>query len=448
MTERQFSLFKSLLILGAVLCAGCSSEGAKFYYVRANAAGSGDGSDWNNAYKMLPATLHRGSTYYVAGGAYPSYTFKTAESGTNLVIVRKASTNDHGTDVGWVGNYGTAQAIFSSQINVQRGYFVLDGQYRNESNWFDGDAYGFKIANDRNWQNLVIRDPKGAVPVPNVTIKYLFIAAIVGELPPSGQGFRPYAIDTDTLSAEIRNVNYVFSRVYVDGSNNPFFVRTLTSPIVEYCASWRTSGSSEFHGEVINRFYSSTGGGIIRYNHIRDAYNGVSGYPRGGGTATIVFAEAEGAEVYGNIIENFYCGNGAIGAGWNNNNLKVYNNTFVDGGANTPTVMFPQQDGGYKGTGNEAYNNLSVNCAKVSYTGAGTFGSNITENASVFVNYSARDYRLARRTSSGRSLLSPYNMDLAGNERGSGGAWDVGAYQYIPSSTNRPAQAVPEAGAK
>lgn len=406
-------------------------------YVRSDATGAANGSDWNNAYTSLPTTLQRGDTYYVADGNYPSYTFNTPQSGTLVVTVKKASASDHGTDLGWVPEHGDGQAVFASLIQVQKGYFVLDGQYRNESNWFDGNSYGFKIQHNGNWQHLIIRDQNALVAVPDVTIKYLYIAAIVGQLPPGGQGFRPYAIDTDTYSSTIRNVNYMLSRVYVDGSNNPFFVRTLTKPTVEYCASWRTSGSSTFHGENINRFYSETGGGIIRYNHIRDAYNGVSGYPAGGGTACIVFAETSGAEVYGNIIENYYCGDGAIGAGWNNSNLKVYNNTFIGGGTNTPTVNFPSLESGKTGVGNEAYNNLTVNCVQVSYNGIGTFGSNMTESSSIFVNYAARDYRLARHTTvSGRALPSPYNIDLAGNTRGSGGLWDIGAFQYGNLNTN------------
>ena len=159
----------------------------------------------------------------------------TPQSGTSVVTVKKASPADHGTGTGWVTSYGTDQAVFASHINIQTGYFVLDGQYRNEGDWFDGAAYGFKIQHFGDWQHLVIRATNSLVPLSNITIKYfLYIAAVVGQLPPSGQGYRPFAIDTETLSSTIRNVNYVFSRVYVDGSNNPFFVRTLTSSIIEY----------------------------------------------------------------------------------------------------------------------------------------------------------------------------------------------------------------------
>src|SRR5687768_17254029 len=44
-------------------------------YVRQGATGSGNGSDWTNAYTSLPASLVRGDTYYVADGTYAGYTF-------------------------------------------------------------------------------------------------------------------------------------------------------------------------------------------------------------------------------------------------------------------------------------------------------------------------------------------------------------------------------------
>jgi hypothetical protein len=132
-------------------------------------------------------------------------------------------------------------------------------------------------------------------------------------------------------------------------------------------------------------------------------------------------------------------GDGAIAAGWANNHVKVYNNTFVNGGPNSPTVSFPQAEAGYTGIGNEAYNNLTVGCKVVSYKGAGVFGNNSSEGSAVFVNYMGGDYRLAKHTAAGRMLPAPYDTDIAGNSRGSGGVWDVGAHQYsIPVTSVSP----------
>ena len=99
------------------------------HYVRAGATGNASGSDWSNAYTALPATLQRGTTYYVASGSYPAHTFNDPESGTSLITIKKASAQDHGTDVGWQAGYGTGQAVFAYNLLFNSGYYVLDGSY-------------------------------------------------------------------------------------------------------------------------------------------------------------------------------------------------------------------------------------------------------------------------------------------------------------------------------
>ncbi len=47
-------------------------------YVRPGAAGSGDGSDWTNAFPALPADLERGKVYLIADGSYGAYGFDDA----------------------------------------------------------------------------------------------------------------------------------------------------------------------------------------------------------------------------------------------------------------------------------------------------------------------------------------------------------------------------------
>lgn len=394
-------------------------------YVRVGATGNNSGSDWNNAYTSLPASLLRDYTYYVAAGSYPAFTFNTAHSGTLVTTVKKATSNEHGTDTGW-NNLYAGQTVFASPCLVYRGYFVFDGSYRNEGNWFDGNSYGFKIKHNNDFTHLIIRDNSGNISIPNVTVKYLYVAAQIGVL-----GSRPYAIDTDTYSSTIRNPGYIFSRVYVEGSNNPFFVRNTIDPLIEYCASEKTSGSATYHGEVVNRFYSSSGvrgGGIVRYCHFRNCYDGTSGYPKGGGTGVIAISETSGMEIYGNIFESYYVGDGGIAAGWPNKNIKVYNNTFINGVQGSGALVRFSVSGG---SGNVAYNNLAVNCANNTYNGQGTFGFNSIEPASIFVNFNNKDYHLIRKTTiSGTTLSSPFNIDPDKKTRASDGFWDIGAYEF------------------
>ena len=88
--SRGFLLLLSLL-LALALGAG-TAEAAQVYCVRAGATGANTGADWNNAYTVLPATLVRGATYYVASGSYGAYTYDDAESGTTVITIKKATS--------------------------------------------------------------------------------------------------------------------------------------------------------------------------------------------------------------------------------------------------------------------------------------------------------------------------------------------------------------------
>src|SRR5262249_5109060 len=97
------------------------------HFVRAGATGSGDGSDWTNAFTDLPASLVRGDTYYVADGTYSKYTFDDPASGSDSITVLKATASAHGTDTGWQAGYGDGSATFGP-LDIRTDYTVMDGQ--------------------------------------------------------------------------------------------------------------------------------------------------------------------------------------------------------------------------------------------------------------------------------------------------------------------------------
>ncbi len=113
--------------------------------VGATAAGDGSGSSWSNRMKNLPATLVRGDTYYLADGDYGKYTFKTVNSGTTRITVKKhkhmtigRSSDGCSNDIsaGWdQGSMGSAQAnwgeFYGSGSVPQPGYLTLDGNGRS-----------------------------------------------------------------------------------------------------------------------------------------------------------------------------------------------------------------------------------------------------------------------------------------------------------------------------
>src|SRR4030067_1861776 len=90
-----------VLLMAMFLLNIVSAEAASIYYVRSDAGGGNNGSDWNNAYTALPATLVRGAIYYVAAGNSTRRAFNTPSSGSLLITIKKATALDHGTNSGW-----------------------------------------------------------------------------------------------------------------------------------------------------------------------------------------------------------------------------------------------------------------------------------------------------------------------------------------------------------
>ena len=227
-------LFSQAVLAVGVLCLGVTSaQSQSVYRVRAGATGIGDGSDWNNAYPSLPATLQRGATYYIGSGTYSGRVFNDAVSGTAVITIKKATTSDHGTDTGWKESYG-GQAVFNSTLEFDTGYYVFDGQTRNESNWFDGTSYGIQVANNNQDENIILRG-SGSIPASNITIRDVFVKAIHGTLPQTT--IRRYAVDTETFDNSMLHTGLLFQRMYICGSNQHWYLRQSIGSIVEFCAT-------------------------------------------------------------------------------------------------------------------------------------------------------------------------------------------------------------------
>lgn len=423
-----------LKLCGFALLAVSQMAVAANHYVLSSASGVGNGNDWTNAYPALPASLVRGDTYYVAGGNYPARSFDDAQSGTLVITVKKATTGDHGTDAGWQSSYGTTQATFNSTLSFSRGYYVLDGSVRNEANWFDGASYGFKIAHNNQDQNIVI---SGGSASSNITVKNVFVDAIYQNLP--GNTVRRYAIDTDTYGGSIAT-GLVFSRMYVYGGNNIWFLRTTNGAVVEYSASNGVDGNAANHGEIVNLYYSGNNA-IIRYNQWKNAF------VNGGGTALVAITYADGLQFYGNVISNFMVGDGVVGFnGYYSSHNRVYNNTVIGGTGACGTPWGT-------GTDNQVYNNVFVNCRSVSLEGSHDYNAfsdgdsrgephaQINVPTSIFTNYAGGVYTLAAPTSPGLPLAAPFAQDLFGTSRGSSGSFSRGAYEFGSVAATLPPKA-------
>src|SRR3990167_5829775 len=110
---------------------------AACHVVDDSAAGGGNGDDWTTAWQVLPATLVRGDTYYLADGTYPPYVASTANSGTSVITIKKAIASDNCIATGWnLSTMGSGTATIAATGNnqhallIQSSYWTFDGQSR------------------------------------------------------------------------------------------------------------------------------------------------------------------------------------------------------------------------------------------------------------------------------------------------------------------------------
>lgn len=416
------------------------------HYIRVGATGDNDGTSWAHAWTSIPTSLERGHTYYVADGlSYAAYNFDDPTDGTKYITIKKATVSDHGNNTGWFDTYGDGAAKFVGTVNFNTSYYVFDGNTRS-SNWKSG--YGFVIDRSTGTSLPCIGIPGygNSTNATNITIKNTeLIGFITGDtnapdgvyMNPSGSG----------------NNNITFSSCYIhDVARCPFLGRNSTDITIEYCYMARNENTSPQHSEGISAADAGSGPTnrwTVRWNIWEDIE----------GTGIIMFS-GDGWKIYGNLFfhtglaTNDGIGQGCVGTwtGYVVTNSLIYNNTAVDLKLHTGTVT----TGVYlanlsSNTGNLVYNNLFYNCASMSMDTYATHAYNAYSNASsgtlietgtgqysipstIFTNYIGDVFTLASATSAGTTLASPYDMDMNGVYRGSGGVWDRGAYEYSGAS--------------
>ena len=109
------------------------------HYICPGATGTHSGAEWTDAYTGIgsatgninPASMTRGDTYYVANGqvtlAASTTNFSTADSGTSLITIQKATDANNGTSTGWTnggtGTCNSSQALFGP-MNFSSDYWT------------------------------------------------------------------------------------------------------------------------------------------------------------------------------------------------------------------------------------------------------------------------------------------------------------------------------------
>ncbi len=407
---------------------GLTAANAAFHYVRPDALGNNSGNNWQDAYKELPATLVRGDTYYLATGEYAAYNFDDPAQNANFIIIKKATPADHGTNDGWLPQYGVGSANFQGLLQFSTPFYELNGQTGVKN---DEASYGITVSQGDNCSLLGYNLIKINTPNHDIHLQYLNLKHC-GEYSniPGGSKIILYA------DGELYNFYLGNSYLHDTSVGMVRLQNGVHNSVIErnYFAR-RRSDIDGLLGEAIRWSESGEVNGVIRYNTFQDI----------NGQAVIYLSSGEQSNfnIYGNIFMNtddvYKLSLGAIA---NNNNDKttntaIYNNTFVDLRGYSDAVRL------WNGESNSVYNNLWLGCENILFTGVDhNFNSfdkalNFNEQSSqnniqsdIFLNYSSGDYRLAAPTSPGLALSATFERDPLGVIRGADEIWDRGAYEY------------------
>ncbi len=448
-------------LLAMSLFAAIAADAQTIYCVRPGASGANTGADWNNAFTQLPSSLKRGAIYYLAAGSYGSRTFSDAESGTNLIIIRKASAADPGTSVGWQAAYASGPAIFNAQVLFHNGYYTLDGASRTD--WQTG--YGIVVNNGGSASDtLTIGDASSSQTFTpqHVTLRYV---EVIGSFSRSGTPADP-GIEC-YWGAGYVTVQYCTIH---DTGCGSFMIRGTSNLTIEQCYVARNTSSTGCHGEAIG-FSDATTQFTVRNNWFEDIEGTAFFSTPSGQTPTSV----NNVYFYGNVFDysptNAANPTGRWGTGdgclyilgcTTTGDFFVYNNDFIN-----------LQDSATHGTGGYfgslislspgwptavtrlyVKNNIFYNCDATQpsqviqsasdsiadfewnnnyYINTATTDSDpnkVTSTKNPFVNWSAGNFGLTGPMPTGLSLPAPFNVDMNGTVRGSDGVWDAGAVEF------------------
>jgi hypothetical protein len=429
MTSTTRKVLTAVLVLAGTLTIAGSAEAAN-HYIRQGA--SGNGSDWTNACggfsgSCAVSAMVRGDVYYVADGSYGNITLDKAASGSSTITIKKATSADHGTGTGWSDSFGDGQAAFGT-IYAITNYWVFDGQTRDENNWSNTAAYGFRV-NGEVYAHTINYGTGSS----NMTFRYMDVGGAPSANWAAGNPDHGFYLGGfgQVLS------NWTISRSHIHNVNRvPFQLAGASNITIEY--SWL---GPNWNKETI-RGQIRASNIVIRHNVLK---NGCQNGPAAEGcTADIGMWDGgsgafDGSQIYGNLIWRtvatwvsdgviFIGGDGgATAAGASANNVVVYNNTIVTASLlGNQNIRFPGSH-----TGNIARNNVWHVSA-----GANTgCSANVCDNNSVFntllslVSNLLSDLRLTSPLP-GVSLPSPFDVDMKGNRRGADGVWDRGAFEF------------------
>ncbi len=436
-----------------------------------------NGATWNTAlsksdiisgsYNNVPTSkLTRGVTYYLAGGgSYGSIAFDDPESGTTPIRILKGTASNSGSVAGWQSAF-ESPAIFSTVI-FMTDYIEFNGVVRNESKWNESASYGFRVM-DGYFAHRDNFPPGGD----NITIKYSSVGLDSA---------------TESTPGKSYGVQAWYGRHHWNITHNYFHHGLIPVHMVSNSDSIlvdRNYMGPSWGKETIMALYGGSNwtvsNNILEDTCLQIAEDACSAEISGWDNGSAVF---NNWNIYGNVIfrRNERAANhtGAIiwgGEAGIAHNWRVYNNVIagisrpvpgglqragikVNGSTDSNIKIYNNiwYDIGNMGTGSSSTEGVSLTCDAGTaadsacsnnwcMAGPGASCSNIGASSTVgttspFVNYAAFDFRLSAGSTArniGKNLTGVAGfeggaIDGLGNARGQEGAWDIGAYEYVPS---------------
>jgi hypothetical protein len=438
--------------------------------------GSGDGSAWNNALDDLPANLVRGDTYYIGDGTYSLYNFDDAESSTDYIYIKKSTTSDHGTEVGYTPTDHDGVATFG-KLTFSTGYYEFDGATGGgPGSWTSG--HGFRVTTSTLTDTLCFITYSGTNSVAsNIHIYHTFFEHM-NQTPESGGSYHLFHINGDESGLcsgfGCSAGGHIFSYNYFYGS--PGYVFLFMSP-----------GSILFEKNYIEECSHDAlgptgvqGGGFSTYG-LQDTEFRYNVFKNLEGNGVIMLYDwdntfdVENIKFHGNVVfyESGYDDDGleniisSEGGAEDWDDVKIYNNSFVNlKFESASTYWFRDASGG---TGNDVENNIFYGCGVNTSSNYGAAFFNIPHNynwyylnwdaavgteeiedtglaalesneqvgtSDPFTDWENEDFTLSAATTAGDSTIgATYNTDMLGNTRGDDGVWDRGALEdgVVPS---------------
>lgn len=421
------------------------------YYVRSDAQNGGDGLSWTTAFRVLPRPLLRGATYYIGDGHYASYRFDTPPSGDQRITIRKATALDHGTNDGWISDYGDGTADWEP-IEFASSYWVFDGASGGGPGaWTTGHGFRFVAPSGAEFNFLVLAEGTSHVTVRRTAFYQ------------TGDYHNPKGVNA--IYNATHTSHNVLEYLFIDNlSGLPFMLRGGTGNVIQWNYTGRICGVSIYGDHCASIVIHSMSDLHFRWNYVAES-------PSSGGLVKNNTPRSDDVRIYGNVFRRGFpinCNRGEC------LNWRIFNNTFVSdlrggpvGGSGTytglryynnltfdaTTVQRLLGEHGHNWFSNVDSNSCTMNPVHTENICPSCSGScdRITETANPFQNIAAdtpEGLHLVTALAAWPGInvcsfevcdgINQYHLDMFGQSRLSSVGWTRGAVQYQAASA-RPA---------